>query len=352
MTLPDTFRGEGTSLARLEAWRHPWTWLRLSPLYDFVCGRPAVILFFVLSGFVLTLPFVHGVAQSYGRFLTRRFFRLYPPLVVVVLVSALLQIVIMVGPIDGVSHWFNRESWSVPPTAGVVVSHLILDWQRFSLDNAIWSLVPEVRISVIFPILVYCAMSGTAWSLAVGVALYLLAGVLDRLGFGPGIGDLSVTIRFVLFFVIGVSLAIHLDRVRGFATRLSGRARLAGWIGALALVALPELAPSVDLAYGVAAATVILLALSSQRAARLLERPSIEWLGRVSYSLYLVHLVVIVTMVHLLAGHVPLALILAAAVVISLLAAHVLYYCIEAPSMALGRYLSTVAPATTAIPRR
>ena len=42
-------------------------------------GPEAVILFFVLSGFVLSLPAVNGRPQTYPTFITRRIFRIYVP---------------------------------------------------------------------------------------------------------------------------------------------------------------------------------------------------------------------------------------------------------------------------------
>lgn len=122
MTLPASFRNEGVGLSQGLLTR-PWTWFRLSPLWPFVCGRPAVIPFFVLSGFVLSLPFIDGSAPSYGRYLTKRFFRWYPPFAGVILASALLQTAIAPGWIESASRWFNQESWSAPPTAAARRRH-------------------------------------------------------------------------------------------------------------------------------------------------------------------------------------------------------------------------------------
>ena len=50
-------------------------------------GAEAVILFFVLSGFVLSLPAVDGRPQSYFTFVTRRIFRIYVPYLAALAVS-------------------------------------------------------------------------------------------------------------------------------------------------------------------------------------------------------------------------------------------------------------------------
>src|ERR1022692_2357744 len=53
-------------------------------------GRFAVMLFFVLSGFVLALPYFAGTSLPYGRYIVRRFCRLYLPFAFAVLIAALL----------------------------------------------------------------------------------------------------------------------------------------------------------------------------------------------------------------------------------------------------------------------
>ncbi len=44
-----------------------------------VAGHEAVILFFLLSGFVLTIPYLLPDPPGYLRFLTRRVIRIYVP---------------------------------------------------------------------------------------------------------------------------------------------------------------------------------------------------------------------------------------------------------------------------------
>jgi peptidoglycan/LPS O-acetylase OafA/YrhL len=338
--LPENLRNENLRLLELETWGRPWTWLRCSPLWPFVAGRPAVLLFFVLSGLVLALPFVGGTQPSYGRYLVKRFFRLYPPLAVAVLLAAGLCAVIAPHPIGSLSRWFNEDSWSIPPSTALVLDHLFLRGQKFTLDNAIWSLGPEVRISLIFPLLVFFARTGAIASLVAATALYAVAVILASLFPGPGpVADIITTIKFAIFFVMGIAIAFHLRQVTDWAGRLRTRTRVALWGGSLAMMMLPDHSPWADLASGIGAAGIIVLALTSEGADRLLGRRSVEWLGRISYSLYLVHLLAILSMVHLFYGRMPVPVILGAAILVSLAAAHVMHHCVEVPAMALGRYL-------------
>ena len=59
----------------------------IPPLWLLVNGHASVILFFLLSGFVLTLPSLRGSHQPYPRYLARRVCRIYPPYVAGLLIS-------------------------------------------------------------------------------------------------------------------------------------------------------------------------------------------------------------------------------------------------------------------------
>src|ERR1700722_11258590 len=70
---------------------NPVVWaLIYTPLHLFWNGAQAVIFFFVLSGFVLALPYFNHRAPFYESYLVRRFFRIYVPYIIVVTVSAFL----------------------------------------------------------------------------------------------------------------------------------------------------------------------------------------------------------------------------------------------------------------------
>ncbi len=53
------------------------TIMAFSPLHLLWEGHQAVLVFFVLSGFVLSLPYWQGNPPGYGTFLIRRFCRIY-----------------------------------------------------------------------------------------------------------------------------------------------------------------------------------------------------------------------------------------------------------------------------------
>ena len=126
----------------------------------------AVIIFFVLSGFVLALPWVGGRPPSLSSFLIRRVCRLWPPVAVSILLSALLFVLIGTKPPDLLT------GWQQPLSGDLFVRCLLLTGQHGgcdALDIPLWSLVFETRISLVFPVLI--AMTLHRRRLAFGFAI-------------------------------------------------------------------------------------------------------------------------------------------------------------------------------------
>jgi peptidoglycan/LPS O-acetylase OafA/YrhL len=64
------------------------------------------------------------------------------------------------------------------------------------------------------------------------------------------------------------------------------------------------------------------------------------WLGKISYSLYLFHLLVLLTLLHLLAGKVPVPALLILTPPLALLVAAIAFRLIEEPSKLVGRRIA------------
>lgn len=325
-------------------------------------GRFAVMLFFVLSGFVLSLPYFAGKNLAYGPYLVRRFSRLYPPFAFAVLISALLCWLLGGAVVPIASSWLN-DPWSKTPTVGVVVSHLLMEGigvrQSISLDGPIWSIIIEMRVSLIFPLLVlYVRRFGLAGVAVALVFAFVCAKAQTALGentaglVGESLaGTLLLTGRYIVMFLLGVMLAARLDRIKERFLQAPPMLHAMIFGGMvfiwMVLTYTQAMAPHrgyVDVFSGVFTLYLITSCVAFPKVSAMLSGRVCLWLGDISYSLYLIHLPVLMSMFFLLYGHVSLIWIIALSFPAMLIAGHLMHYWIERPSMNLGRMLAQRRP--------
>lgn len=336
--------------------------LRYSPLRMILEGRAPVILFFVLSGFVLAHALLNG-RTAYRDFLIRRFTRIYPPFAIAILVSAVGYALLDPGAVRPFSAWFGRL-WQHGHTPPTVLAHLLMPGTAHDdLDPVVWSLVHELRISLLVPALLWLAKRQLG-ALVAGSLLLQWIAVPFGVDAGTGetcqawascrpfwgetlSGSFLVSGYFVFFFVLGIGLAVHRVRLGAFL------ARLPAWsFPALLLCALGLLSSHVaanDLAYGAGAGLLMLMVLEMRGLGRLLRLPPLLWLGRVSYSLYLIHLPVFLLVIYGLPG-VGSGVQVALLVPLSLLAAALFHRLVETPARLCGRALTSPPPPRIAVP--
>jgi peptidoglycan/LPS O-acetylase OafA/YrhL len=313
-----------------------WTGLvTLVPLRILWAGREAVIFFFVLSGFVLTLPFIGERPPRYASFVVKRFFRLYIPFAIMIGIAAGAWVAIAPESQVELSDWFNN-SWSEQPVLGVVLRHLAMTGEM-SLNNVSWTLVIEWRVALLFPLLVLMSRISPPATLVGSLALaiiYMTSTSLETI-------RVPYTIYYFIYFVIGIIVALYLQPMLNALRRLGTEGTVALWIAFYILLNIrwltPLGAPLTDIGNGIAAALLIGLVLTSPRLQSFLMVRQLQWLGTVSYSLYLVHVPLLMAVIHLLPTTAPVYLALLMVPPASLLIAHLFHRLVEHPSMLAGR---------------
>jgi peptidoglycan/LPS O-acetylase OafA/YrhL len=295
-------------------------------------GHPSVVLFFVLSGFVLTLSHHTRRTMAYGHFVLLRISRLYPAYY-----AALALMVACVWIAQGPIGTFDI------PAILRSLSLVATNNSDISADPVIWSLVHEMRFSLAFPFLMMILLrSGTAF-LVVATLLAIVPDLMLRAhGLAPdyllmdeaGLNACITTLYFGSFMVGMYAATVRLARDR--AWRL-GTAAALGVTGAAILVVLLRPVVKIDFVLAVPLAGVMLIATTDSVLSRVLCQPFLQWLGRISYSLYLVHLP-LMAMVATLGGFAgsrfgyPIV-----AIIVSFAVAELFQRFVEAPGTAYGK---------------
>ncbi len=321
--------------------------LETTPLRPVAMGRQAVIFFFVLSGFVLTRALASQESRQPGSVLSlpggasyaaQRAVRLGLPVLAAVLFSATLQSALWSGPLPSdTPHivagaaWAQMWDWSSLLAQVALFSH----GDGFQLDPVLWSLVHEWRVALLLPLVLLLrgrlAILGAVALLGAGVAR--LAGMPEG---SVSLGDsvpltFAASAGFLPAFAAGAALALHpvdrLDRGQALAAGLA--------VAVLAMTASD---------YGVIIGSVLLILLAQRQGAlaRALCRPAPLWLGRISFSLYLIHMPVLLALTHVLRGWVSPVGVALLAIPVSLPLAAIMHRAVEQPAHHLARRMRWV----------
>lgn len=329
-----------------------------TPLRIVWAGHEAVIFFFILSGFVLALHYVSGNAPRYGTFLIRRICRIWIPYLLAVFIALGAYEISFRSPIHGYSVWTDTI-WDVPITAGLVVNHFLLlgNFNTTALDPTLWSLIHEMRISLIFPLLMVAVVKwGWKRNLTLAILLSASGYVGNEVFFGPSVGETSgaylFTLHYASMFIFGALLAKYRAPLIAYVAQLRPSMKAVVLIGGLvmygyshAVIVASHLSYNLgfivnDWMTGVGVMAIILLSLSSSVAETILTWGPIHFFGRISYSLYLLHVVALFSVLYLVHGHLKLVYVEGIAFLVAVFLATLAYKFVEVPSITFGRYLT------------
>ncbi|MCS3842106.1 acyltransferase family protein [Microbacterium sp. AK031] len=281
-------------------------------------GYVGVDVFFVISGYLITGHLIGEVARSgsirLGAFYARRIRRLLPAAFLVLLVSLVLVVILLPYP-----RW-ERNAWEIAASAGYVENWFLaaMSVNYSALNDAAsavqhyWSLSVEEQFYIFWPILLLAAtaiavrierkrprQSGTGrWMVAIAV-------VVLGVGLLSGIASIVFTLAspsqayFATFtrgweFAVGGAVAVLARRIR--LTPSSANILSIVGFGAIAFSAFTydqtTSFPGYAAALPVLGTAAVIAAGCNQVTlwhARVTTIRPIQWVGNVSYSLYLWH---------------------------------------------------------------
>jgi peptidoglycan/LPS O-acetylase OafA/YrhL len=327
-------------------------WLSDTPLHIFWAGQEAVIVFFVLSGFVLAIPAVKlGVKWFDVSYYPRRLARLYLPVWGALIFASVLHLIQSRHAVAGASPWLNLHSVPMTLFGGLQTASLASWASDFQFTSVLWSLRYEVVFSVLLPGLLLLAVytrSRPWWALLLAIECFLIMGVW---------GQNFEVLRYMPVFVLGMLMAFHMDRLNVRLHRLTqGIPAGASAVLAICLLTVSYWTENVGaetasaLAYlGVilGACLLVWLGLSAPAVRRLLDRRVVQWAGSRSFSLYLVHEPIVVTVAFALGGKPNVGEFILIVVPLSLLSAEIFWRVVERPAIRVARWLGDQSVAVT-----
>lgn len=323
-------------------------WLVATPLHVLWEGTGAVYLFFVLSGFVLTLPFTKPADRlpSWRSYYPKRLARLYLPVWAAVAFAAALWAVVP-RPKTG-SGWIDAMG------AGVTPERILGDATLLFTDGLVvpplWSLRWEMWFSLLLPayVLVAVALHRAARVHWMPWAQWAAAAAL----IGVGTTTVNGFVRDLPLFLLGALLAAHREELAATVTRLPSWTMPA--LAALGVVGLwlPWVvgsgSPAAHISLSAAAVALVVVALHWRPAVRALSGRAAAWLGTVSFSLYLTHEPIVVAAYHLIGPLLPartpigpaaLWVSMPVGLVLSLAVAAAFHWMVERPSHRVAQWL-------------
>ncbi|HEU0205362.1 MAG TPA: acyltransferase [Pseudolysinimonas sp.] len=322
-------------------------WLSDTPLKLATAGAEAVLVFFILSGLVVALPVIRQKDFVWSAFLGGRLIRLYLPVwASLALGTVLLFVVPRDRAVATPGSWLATAN-ATSTTVDSLLHQSALTQGSYDVNNVLWSLRWELAFSVLLPVFVAVAMLvRRRWWAAAIVAVALSA---------VGAQTNTAALQYLPVFFLGTLLAVQLDVMREWMRRRMLRPRARLWSAGLVIGSLLVLiagwlvrtvAPAGTLANdlttdaeAIGAVGLVIAAVGAPFLRRGLESRGCQWLGRISFSLYLVHVPIIATVGFLL-GDRMWWLVAAIGIPLALAGAWGFHAVVEAPSHRLAQWVT------------
>jgi peptidoglycan/LPS O-acetylase OafA/YrhL len=286
----------------------------------------------------------------------RRFCRIYLPFLASMLFALILYSIVPHRSLAGLwlpDLWHNPSPLPLNSVIHEIMLTGVIPQNDFVLNGPAWSLVHELRISMMLPFMVMLVgRYPLRWigAVTIGVALLMqgltLSIVINGTIDSPfvWIKSLFDTLAVMPCFMAGIFLARYRHAILSWVTALGDSWRAALWlIGLLPFCLFDAFAQR--LVVILSSVVLIVMTLSSARAKRIILSKPCAWLGKISYSLYLVHVPILLAAIQASDPFLPSApasnaIVTAVVVGLSLACATLFHYAIEAPVTRLGKSMT------------
>ena len=283
-----------------------------------ILGNYGVTVFFFISGFVLpySLQKSNYRIQDFPMFIARRFVRVDPPFFVVIALTLLLNV--LLGVVKNAPYHID---WLQVFAHVAYIAPLV---HKSWLLGVFWTLCTEfqfyITIGLIFPILhkypipIAIACAACMWLYVPG---YFPA---DRLP----LGQREIIFAYLPSFMVGMATYLYREKLATFPTFAVAIA--------ISVVALFFKAP-LDISI-VALITIVVVIFAS------FYNVALDFFGKISYSLYLIHLLVIVSVLPVFHRFgLPWYVMMLIGGGVSIGAAALIYRFVEGPALAMSKRL-------------
>ncbi len=272
--------------------------------YSLVPGASAVMVFYVLSGVVLSIVPFRCLAEQrtydwFGYF-PRRMVRLCIPL------FSAIAIGVVAGFVSHSMGMQSRSALAVDYGSGVagIMHDIFMQFDMLfnvsddgttlggeplrRVDSPVWSMSWELWFSILLPLVLFVVWRiRRDWLAVACIAVLLLASHFS--GYFP--------LRLCLMFVLGTLLAKHLGKLS--AVRMPAAVEILATVASLALIELPVFFEGAlthaacSTLMNMSCMGLVAIAMTDGVLCKALSCRVCRWLGKISYSMYLTHAIVI-----------------------------------------------------------
>lgn len=340
----DGLRGMAVLLVFLSHASHGGAYIL--PHADFTgLGKPGVFLFFALSAFLLTLPFIKKGPAAVDKdfllnYIVRRFFRIYP----------LYFLYLLAGLVASLFMWealgVERLTGFLPLSSADFLEHLLL----LQGKGVTWSILVEFRYYFLLPILalIFSVVFNNRLLPSIGLTVALIM-LSQSLWPQPDVKNEGLQLGpYLPIFFMGSLLAVVFNSWQNSPLRHNRKSILAiELLGLASLIAVAFMTPAISshmlgtemesnhyhdriLLFGLLWSLVLFSCVAGAGMLKnFFANPVLRYLGFISFSVYLLHMIII-SLVYKLGADVPMKAWIM--LVLTIAISHVSWMLIEKPA--------------------